>query len=108
MKKTIVNLTVVAALSFTHCAFGAGEVESKTPPASPPAAAASAVAAPIAAPETTPAAPAQKAEKAEAVAKPSTSVRRTKARTERPKNLDLRHCLELESNAAIAKCAGED
>ncbi len=105
MKTTIVNLTVVAALSFTHCAFGAGEAESKTPPpASPPAAAASAVAAP----EATPAAPAQKAEKAEAVAKPSTSVKRTKARTERPKNLDLRHCLELESNAAIAKCAGED
>ncbi len=25
----------------------------------------------------------------------------------RPKNLDLRHCLELDSNAAIAKCAGE-
>ncbi len=104
MKSTIVNLTVVAALSFTRCAFGAGEVESKTPPASPPAAAAPAVVVP----EAAPAAPAQKAEKAEAVAKPSTSVKRTKARTERPKNLDLRHCLELESNAAIAKCAGED
>ena len=25
----------------------------------------------------------------------------------RPKNLDLRHCLDLESDAAIAKCAGE-
>jgi len=25
----------------------------------------------------------------------------------RPKNLDLRHCLELETDAAIAKCAGE-
>ncbi len=25
----------------------------------------------------------------------------------RPKNLDLRHCLDLEDNAAIAKCAGE-
>lgn len=25
----------------------------------------------------------------------------------RPKNLDLRHCLKLETNAAIAKCAGE-
>jgi len=25
----------------------------------------------------------------------------------RPKNLDLRHCLDLETNAAIAKCAGE-
>ena len=26
---------------------------------------------------------------------------------ERAKNLDLRHCLELETDAAIAKCAGE-
>ncbi|HEY8888099.1 MAG TPA: hypothetical protein VIM35_06410 [Gallionella sp.] len=25
----------------------------------------------------------------------------------RSKNLDLRHCLELETDAAIAKCAGE-
>jgi hypothetical protein len=25
----------------------------------------------------------------------------------RPKNLDLRHCLELKTDAAIAKCAGE-
>ena len=25
----------------------------------------------------------------------------------RPKNLDLRHCLDLETDAAIAKCAGE-
>jgi hypothetical protein len=25
----------------------------------------------------------------------------------RPKNLDLRHCLKLETDAAIAKCAGE-
>ena len=25
----------------------------------------------------------------------------------RPKNLDLRHCLDLEDDAAIAKCAGE-
>jgi hypothetical protein len=29
------------------------------------------------------------------------------SRSERPKDLDLRHCLELESDAAIAKCAGE-
>jgi hypothetical protein len=29
------------------------------------------------------------------------------AKPVRPKNLDLRHCLDLEDNAAIAKCAGE-
>lgn len=31
----------------------------------------------------------------------------TANKPERPRNLDLRHCLELETNAAIAKCAGE-
>ncbi|HUW76082.1 MAG TPA: hypothetical protein VMV70_05335 [Gallionella sp.] len=30
-----------------------------------------------------------------------------KSKPARPKNLDLRHCLKLETNAAIAKCAGE-
>lgn len=28
-------------------------------------------------------------------------------KSERARDLDLRHCLELENNAAIAKCAGE-
>lgn len=31
----------------------------------------------------------------------------TAGKPERAKNLDLRHCLELETDAAIAKCAGE-
>jgi len=30
-----------------------------------------------------------------------------KSKPARPKNLDLRHCLKLETDAAIAKCAGE-
>lgn len=30
-----------------------------------------------------------------------------KSQPVRPKNLDLRHCLKLETDAAIAKCAGE-
>ena len=30
-----------------------------------------------------------------------------KSKPVRPKNLDLRHCLKLETDAAIAKCAGE-
>ncbi len=29
------------------------------------------------------------------------------AKPVRPKNLDLRHCLDLKTNAEIAKCAGE-
>jgi thiol:disulfide interchange protein DsbA len=45
--------------------------------------------------------------------KPQPSLKRpaprkhAKAKQPRPMNLDLRHCLELGSNAAIAKCAGE-
>ena len=32
---------------------------------------------------------------------------KAKSKPARPKNLDLRHCLKLETDAAIAKCAGE-
>jgi hypothetical protein len=32
---------------------------------------------------------------------------RDASKHERPKNQDLRYCLDLETNAAIAKCAGE-
>ncbi len=32
---------------------------------------------------------------------------KTESKPERPKNLDLRHCLDLDTNAAITKCAGE-
>ena len=32
---------------------------------------------------------------------------KAKSKPVRPKNLDLRHCLKLETDAAIAKCAGE-
>lgn len=39
--------------------------------------------------------------------KQSSSSKQTKLKTRRSKSLDLRHCLELETNAAIAKCAGE-
>jgi hypothetical protein len=32
---------------------------------------------------------------------------KTASMPDRPKNLDLRHCLDLDTDAAIAKCAGE-
>jgi hypothetical protein len=40
-------------------------------------------------------------------AEPRTASKPAPGKPERPKNLDLRHCLELETDAAIAKCAGE-
>ncbi|MDD5471810.1 MAG: hypothetical protein PHP05_07850 [Sideroxydans sp.] len=40
-----------------------------------------------------------------AVMKP---VKRSKSDKPRAKNLDFRHCLELEDNAAIAQCAREE
>lgn len=40
-------------------------------------------------------------------AKEPTDGVKLKAGEPRPKDLDMRHCLDLKDNAAIAKCAGE-
>ena len=106
MKSTITNLIAVAALLVSGAAIAAGEPESNAqppavqPPVTQPAAASSVQ--PASAPASTEAASAQESQPA---MKRSTSGKH--ATTVRPKNLDLRHCLDLESNAAIAKCAGE-
>ena len=42
-----------------------------------------------------------------AVAPPAMKPAKTESRPPRPKNLDLRHCLDLKTDAEIAKCAGE-
>lgn len=68
-----------------------------TPKAAVPAAA------PVAAP---PAAEPQPSPKLPAPHKQA-KAKQPKAKQSRAMDLDLRHCLELESNAAIAKCAGE-
>lgn len=86
MKTTMMNLTVAAAMSFGGTALAAGEA-GKAQPMAP----ASAV----------PAAPTATKEAPPAPARP------VEVKPPRPKNLDLRHCLELETDAAIAKCAGE-
>lgn len=41
------------------------------------------------------------------VAKPVKQYKRSKSNKQRAKDLDFRHCLELEDNAAIAQCAQE-
>jgi hypothetical protein len=93
MKNTIINLIAVVAVSFSGTAFAAEEIESKPQPA----AAASAVPAAT----VVESAPAESAERLQPAAK------RAKARTFRPKDMDLRHCLELDGNPAIARCARE-
>ncbi len=93
MKSAIPNLIVVAALSFTTSALAATEDQA---PASPATAEASGVPATAAAPQQP-----RPTEKHLAAGK------RPKAKGPRPKNLDLRHCLELQDNLAIARCAGE-
>lgn len=101
MKNTIINLIVVAALSICGAAFAAGEEGSQSRSMAIPAPAASAV------PPATvvePASPAP-AEKPQAAAKRTASGKR--AAKVRPKDMDLRHCLELDSNPAIARCAHE-
>jgi len=44
---------------------------------------------------------------AETPSQPGQPGSKATGKPERAKNLDLRHCLELETDAAIAKCAGE-
>lgn len=95
MKTTIMKVIVVTALSFSGTALAAEETRGKIQtPATQPAAPASAVPpAPVLEPQPAP--------------KPSAPGKAAKAKPPRSKSLDLRHCLDLETNAAIAKCAGE-
>ncbi len=103
MNNMIANLMVLTALSFSGTALAAGEEASKAPaPAVQPGV--TAPAAPTTAAESAPPATAQKPQ---GTTERSTPPKRAGKKKVRPKNLDLRHCLELESNAAIAKCAGE-
>ena len=86
-----------------------------SPTAKPAVAPTPVVAAPVATPSV--ATPAQSIEPPLKLAKTITTEKKpsqpgqpgSKAtgKPERAKNLDLRHCLELETDAAIAKCAGE-
>ena len=95
MRTTIMKAIVVAALSFSGVAFSAEGAKDRTqPPAAQPAAPSSAV------PLASTAAPAP-AREAQPAPKPA------KAKPPHPKNLDLRHCLDLKTDAEIAKCAGE-
>jgi hypothetical protein len=104
MKNTIINLIAVVAVSFSSAAFAAEEMGDKAqPPAAQPVAAASAVP-PATAAEATSSVPAPESDPA---MKRSTSRKFTKASPARPKDLDLRHCLELDNNPAIARCARE-
>lgn len=47
-------------------------------------------------------------EEAAPVTKPVKHYKRSKSNKQRAKDLDFRHCLELEDNAAIAQCAREE
>ncbi len=102
MNNMIANLVVLTALSFSGAALAAGEEASTAPaPAVQPA-----VTAPATPPTSAESAPPATAQKPQGTTERSTP-RRGKKQKVRPKDLDLRHCLELENNAAIAKCAGE-
>lgn len=101
MKTTIMKVIVVAALSLSGAALSAEEAKGRIQiPAAQPAAPASAV---PPAPTAKPAAPAP-AQEPQPEAKPPAPA---KAKPPRSKTLDLRHCLDLKTDAEIAKCAGE-
>jgi hypothetical protein len=104
MKSTILNLIAVVALLFSWSAQAANE---SAPKAQPPAAQSGAettavptTAAPISTPLAT-------TEKPAAAMKHSKKYKRAKAKLARSHTVDLRHCLDLPTNAEIAKCAGE-
>lgn len=86
----------------------ASAVPSRTAaPVTPRPAATPVVAAPVA---TSAVATSSVATPAKALSSPlklSKSIKAAQAKPERSKSADLRHCLDLETNAAIAKCAGE-
>lgn len=103
MKHGITNLIAVAALSCCGMALAAGDAGNKSRPAEARPATGT-----VAAPPAAPAKPAELASaKKPAAAKEPVSGAALKEKPLRPKDLDLRHCLDQGSDAAIAKCAGE-
>jgi hypothetical protein len=96
MNRTILNLIAAAALLFGWTAQAADETAQQTQPvAAPPAAASTVASAPAA------------AEKPQQPVKRSKLHKRAKTKLARSHDLDLRHCLDLKTNAEIAECAGE-
>lgn len=93
MKNGILGLAAVAALSLGGMAFAAEEKAQEMKETRPAAAA-----------------PAMQEKTTEAAApakESSVSGEKLKDMDIRPKDLDLRHCLDEKDNNAIAKCAGE-
>ncbi|MFH0934571.1 MAG: hypothetical protein V1879_05140 [Pseudomonadota bacterium] len=88
MKNTIASLIVVAAFSFGSAAFAENGMNDEAQPAA--AEVEQVMAEPI--------------EESRPAMKHSSS---TMAGADRPKDLDLRHCLDLADNVAIARCAYE-
>jgi len=97
MKRTILNLIAAAALLFVWTAQAADATVQQTQPATStaPATTSSVTAAPATAEQTQP------------PAKQAKSHKLAKAKFARSHDLDLRHCLDLKTNAEIAECAGE-
>ena len=96
MKRTILNLIAAVALLSGWTAQAADETAQKAQTAAtPPAATSSVAAAPTAVEQTQPA------------VKHSKLHKRAKSKLARSHDLDLRHCLDLKTNAEIAECAGE-
>jgi hypothetical protein len=98
MKSTILNLIAVTALLIGWTAQAADEMEGKATAAE--TSAMPTAAAPVTAPLAT-------TQEAQPSPKPAKRHKPPKANQVRSKSLDLRYCLEMESNAEIAKCAGE-
>ncbi len=89
MKNAIRSVIVLMVLLLSGAAFAVEEPAGKPqPPATQPATAAA-------------------QSKTQVEAQPAVPKKPMQTKKPRSKSLDLRHCLELENDAAIAKCAGE-
>jgi hypothetical protein len=91
MKITIAHLIVLAAFSFGSAAMADTGMKDESQPAATEAG--QATAAPAEQPQSAPV--------------HSTSTTQIHPGMPRPMNLDLRHCLDLADNLAIARCANE-
>jgi hypothetical protein len=96
MKSTILNIITIAALSLSGMALAVDEVEPKAMPVEESAAQA-----------VVPAEPTAQSSAAESVPVAKSTHRDKPTKRNRSRTLDLRYCLEQESNVAIATCSGE-
>jgi hypothetical protein len=107
MKRTILNLIAIAAFSFSGMVFAIDDVEPKAMPVDEGTGQAVMPVEEVAGQAAMPAEQAPQISASESVPVAKSTHRDIPTQRNRSRTLDLRYCLEQESNVAIATCAGE-